>query len=60
MTLRRSTITENSALGGAAGAGGTTGLGIGGGIYNLGIVDWDLATLIFANDADLFDDCFGC
>lgn len=59
LTLTRSSVTKNSAQGGEADDGGSDGAGIGGGVYNLGIVDID-ATLVFANEADEHDDCFGC
>ena len=55
LSLRTSTITLNRANGGSSNS-----QGIGGGVYNLGTVDIDTATLVFANDADEHDDCFGC
>jgi hypothetical protein len=63
-TLTGITITGNKAVGGAAGSGGLAGLGIGGGVYNnigLGaIISIDALDWIFANEADLFADCYGC
>jgi hypothetical protein len=58
--LERSIVTENRASGGDSGAGGSDGEGIGGGVYNLGVFDFDALTLIFGNHAstshdDVFD-----
>jgi hypothetical protein len=63
-TLTKSIIAGNKAKGGAAGSGGTAGLGVGGGVYNDVLFDAtisiDALTAIFGNDADEWDDCFGC
>jgi hypothetical protein len=59
-TLIQSLLVGNAAVGGSAGSGGTAGLGIGGGIFNLGTIFIDTLTVIFGNKADLFPDCFGC
>ena len=58
-TLTKTTITGNKATGGAAGSGGLAGLGIGG-VYNAGSISIDTLDLIFGNEADEWDDCFGC
>jgi hypothetical protein len=47
-------VTRNEAKGGSVGG------GIGGGLYNLGTISIDATDLVFGNDADLYDDCFGC
>ena len=69
LTVTTSTITTNRATGGAAGAGGNTGQGMGGGAYlaNGGDVCLDAATLdaLFGNLAstsnnDLFGDFALC
>jgi hypothetical protein len=53
-------ITDNSALGGRGGEGGTDGLGMGG-VYNLGTRLLDTATVLTQNHAFTSDDdCFGC
>jgi hypothetical protein len=53
-----SEIAYNDALGGQ---GGADGLGIGGGVYNLGTFVADAATVIAHNHASTSnDDCFGC
>jgi hypothetical protein len=52
-TLSRSVVTENTAS--SAGVG----LGIGGGVYNEGQLH-QIRSMIFANLADIDDDCFGC
>ena len=71
ITISNSKVTDNLAMGGQAGVGGTGGIGwggagtgTGGGVYNdidngatISIDDLDL---IFANMADEFPDCFGC
>ena len=58
MTVSASRITHNRARGGD---GGTDGLGVGGGVYNLGTFLVDAATVIRHNHASTSDgDCFGC
>jgi hypothetical protein len=60
VTVSASAITHNQADGGH-GDGGTDGLGIGGGVYNLATFLFDAATVIAHNHAsDSNDDCFGC
>jgi hypothetical protein len=49
-------IAGNQADGGAAGAGGSVGQGIGGGVFNLGTFFLDAASLILGNDASTSDD----
>jgi hypothetical protein len=49
-------IVGNEADGGNAGAGGSTGQGIGGGVYNLGTFFLDAASIIFGNDASTSND----
>ena len=40
---------------------GTDGMGVGGGVYNLGTFLYDAATVITHNHASTSnDDCFGC
>ena len=51
-----SVIAGNQADGGAADAGGSTGQGVGGGVYNLGAFDLDAASLIVLNDASTSND----
>jgi hypothetical protein len=61
VTLEASTSPRNRARGGHAEDGGTDGLGMGGGVYNLGTFLFDLATVIAHNHAATSnDDCFGC
>jgi hypothetical protein len=60
VNVARSIITENVAQGGVGGGGGDSGIGSGGGIFNLGSIDVNLLSLVFANEADDHDDCFGC
>ena len=56
-----SDISYNQALGGYGDSGGTDGLGVGGGVYNLGTFGFDAATVIRQNHASTSnDDCFGC
>jgi hypothetical protein len=57
ITLNRSVVALNQADGGTASGGGSTGLGLGGGLYVApgGIASADL-TAIFANDASTSDD----
>ncbi len=50
-TLSDSTIKHNEADGGHNGAGGVGGLGVGGGVYNLGSFTFDVFTEIKKNDA---------
>ena len=50
------TVESNEADGGAAGAGGTIGQGIGGGVYNLGTFSYDPATTIALNEASTSND----
>jgi hypothetical protein len=57
LTLDKDLITANSAVGGAAGSDGP-GVGIGGGIFNLGTVTLK-KTVVIANFADLDPDQFG-
>jgi hypothetical protein len=62
LTLLDTSVTENQADGGAAGAGGTVGLGVGGGLYNqVGAVAFaDTHTKIKKNHASTSnDDVFG-
>jgi hypothetical protein len=54
--LSASTVEYNQALGGAAGAGGSAGQGIGGGAYNLGTFSFDLATVFKKNHASTSND----
>src|SRR5262249_54878611 len=55
-----SRITHNRARGGDADDGGTDGLGVGGGVYNLGTFLFDAATIIPKNHAShSYPDCFG-
>jgi hypothetical protein len=56
LRLERSTITANHANGGEGGEGRSDGEGIGGGVYNLGVFDFDVLTLIFKNHASTSDD----
>jgi hypothetical protein len=58
LTLQGSLIALNSADGGGAVGGGSTGLGVGGGLYLSpgGVASADPWTLIFANDASTSDD----
>lgn len=54
------TVTENHANGGETGEAGSEGEGVGGGVYNLWLFDFDEFTLIFENHAstshdDVFD-----
>ena len=61
LTITDSWIVGNRAKAGAAGAGGTDGESAGGGIYNnMGAIDIDARTHVFANFAELFPNCFGC
>jgi hypothetical protein len=56
-----SDISYNQAIGGLGDGDGTDGLGVGGGVYNLGTFLFDPATVIHHNRAsDSDDDCFGC
>jgi hypothetical protein len=56
-----SEISYNQALGGYGDDGGTDGLGVGGGVYNLGTFLLDPATVLRHNRASTSaDDCFGC
>jgi hypothetical protein len=56
-----SDISHNQALGGLGDAEGTDGLGVGGGVYNLGTFLFDPLTVIADNHASTSnDDCFGC
>ena len=48
--------SEQDGGSGAAGTGGNAGLGIGGGIYNLGTFDLDAASAIHGNHASASDD----
>jgi hypothetical protein len=53
-------FTDNEALGGTAGAGGTAGQGLGG-VFNLGTILIGPGTRIWDNDASTgADDCLGC
>ena len=54
-TLSASTITHNQALGGEAGAGGSDGHGVGGGVDNLGTFT-DLASVVKKNKASTSND----
>jgi hypothetical protein len=48
-------------MGGLGAGAGTDGLGVGGGVYNLGTFLTDAATVIHHNRAsDSDNDCFGC
>jgi hypothetical protein len=54
-----SDLTANSAVGGPGG--GRDGLGVGVGVYNLGTLFFDAATVLTQNHASTSDDdCFGC
>jgi hypothetical protein len=56
-----SDISSNHALGGLGDGDGTDGLGMGGGVYNLGAFVADALTVIAHNHAATsYDDCFGC
>ena len=56
-----SDISDNQAVGGLGDDDGTDGLGVGGGVYNLGTFLRDGLTTIRHNRAsDGYDDCFGC
>jgi hypothetical protein len=56
-----SDIGYNQAGGGYSDGGGTDGLGVGGGVYNLWTFLVDALTIIAHNHAsDSNDDCFGC
>jgi hypothetical protein len=59
-TIIGSWIIGNRAIKGVGGSGGVDGESAGGGVYNLGDVDIDARTHIFANIAELFENCFGC
>ena len=60
VSVRSSTIAHNRADGGAGDDGGSDGLGIGGGVYNLGTFTFDIATVIAHNKASTSnDDTFG-
>jgi hypothetical protein len=49
-------IVGNRSDGGDAGAGGSDGQGVGGGVYNLGTFDLDVASIIVGNHASTSDD----
>jgi len=56
-----SDISPNQARGGLGDGEGTDGLGVGGGVYNLGTFLFDALTVIRHNRAsDSNNDCFGC
>ena len=56
-----SEITDNQAQGGSGEDGGPDGLGVGGGVYNLGTFLLDPLTVIALNHASTsHDDCYGC
>jgi hypothetical protein len=56
-----SDISYNQALGGFGDGEGTDGLGVGGGVYNLGTFLYDALTVIRHNHASTSDDdFFGC
>jgi hypothetical protein len=60
LRLERSTVTKNHANGGEGSTGGSDGEGIAGGVYNLGLFDFDGLTRISRNHAstshdDVFD-----
>jgi hypothetical protein len=52
-------VSENQALGGTAGAGGTAGQGVGGGVYHLGTFSFDATTVIAMNHASTGNDDLG-
>ncbi len=52
-------VTFNQAQGGSSEDSGEDGYGVGGGVFNLGILEL-LGTQILGNQADEFADCFGC
>jgi hypothetical protein len=56
VTVSASHITHNRARGGEGDDGGTDGLGIGGGVYNLGTFLHDTASVIRHNHASTSDD----
>ena len=59
LTLLGCEVHLNQADGGTAGAGGSDGLGVGGGVYNLGTFAFDLMSVISRNHAsDSNDDIF--
>jgi hypothetical protein len=61
VTVSASDISHNQADGGEGADGGADGLGIGGGVYNLGTFLRDAATVLRHNRASTSnDDCFGC
>jgi hypothetical protein len=58
---KKNLITLNAAIGGGAGAGGgLPGIGVGGGVYNMGTLTISAQTQIFDNSADVLPDCAGC
>jgi hypothetical protein len=60
VTVSASRITDNRARGGEGEGGGTDGLGVGGGVYNLGTFSFDVFTVIRHNHASTSnDDGFG-
>jgi hypothetical protein len=60
VSVIRSTISHNRADGGDGDDGGKDGLGIGGGVYNLGTFTFDVATVIAHNKASTSNnDTFG-
>ncbi len=61
MLVVASDITHNRGRGGDGDGGGTDGLGVGGGVYNLGTFVFDALTVLADNHASTGnDDCFGC
>jgi hypothetical protein len=56
LTVTASTITDNQAQAGKGRAGGSDGLGLGGGVYNLGSFAFDVFTVIALNHASTSND----
>jgi hypothetical protein len=64
LTVTGTTITDNSATGGAAGSGGSAGTGVGGGVYlaagGVACLDLDTVEALLSNTASTSnDDLFG-
>jgi hypothetical protein len=61
LTLRRSLVVFNRAVGGAAGGGGTAGRGQGGGLYLApgGVANADMTVILFNDASTSDDDVFG-
>ena len=59
VSLTGSTITKNHANGGSGTGGGNDGQGIGGGVYALGALNFDVTTVIKKNHASTSHDDIG-